>query len=78
MEQLVAPFALLLPVIVFFIGFKLKSVEARIATIGVRSEHMLVVMQQQAAALKGIQRADDDGNTLTRQLLRAYGHEPEA
>jgi hypothetical protein len=43
-----------------------------------RSEHMLVVMQQQAAALKGIQRAVDDGNTLTRQLLRAYGHEPEA
>jgi hypothetical protein len=78
MEQLLAPFAVMLPVIVLFIGFKLKSVETRIATIGVRSEHMLATMLQQAEALKGIHQAVENGNTLTRQLLRAYGQEPEA
>ena len=64
MEQLFAPLLMLMPVIVLFIGFKLKSVDTRI-------EH-------QTDVLKAVLQAVEKSNTLTRQLIRTYGHEPEA
>ena len=43
-----------------------------------RTHYILQQLEKQTDALRSIENKTEEGNQLLRQLLRAYGHEPDA
>ena len=59
-------------------AFRVHQVYLQTQIIAVRLEHTLLRLQQQTDVLNALRNEAEKGNKLTCQLLRAYGHEPEA
>lgn len=43
-----------------------------------RTYYILQQLEKQTDVLRSLQNKAEEGNQLLRQLLRAYGHEPDA
>jgi type III secretory pathway component EscR len=43
-----------------------------------RTYYVLQQLEKQTDVLRSLQNKAEEGNQLLRQLLRAYGHEPDA
>jgi hypothetical protein len=43
-----------------------------------RTHYILQQLEKQTDVLRSLQNKAEEGNQLLRQLLRAYGHEPDA